>query len=200
MEGAVLVDNRSGVTFDAELCIPWDAPRAVVDTTSTEAFTPVLLPHRVVLLGRDGDVDDRRILPVGDGRVVRFRRPEGRSVNRKSCDVTIVVMKEAEELPTSEVTEDTSPGIPTLGAALQSPGYTVPVETTLGASWVPDCTPAFPAPALRKGSQPRLTAWPLLCPRQSMIAPPVVGAGLAGDNKDAAVVEATEGSPSLIAR
>ena len=31
MEGAVLVDNRSGVTFDAELCIPWDAPRAVVD-------------------------------------------------------------------------------------------------------------------------------------------------------------------------
>ena len=27
MEGAVLVDNRSGVTFDAELCIPWDARR-----------------------------------------------------------------------------------------------------------------------------------------------------------------------------
>ena len=25
MEGAVLVDNRSGVTFHAELCIPWDA-------------------------------------------------------------------------------------------------------------------------------------------------------------------------------
>ena len=24
MEGAVLVDNRSGFTFDAELCIPWD--------------------------------------------------------------------------------------------------------------------------------------------------------------------------------
>ena len=63
MEGAVLVDNRSGVTFDAELCIPWDAPRVVVDITSTEAFTPVPLPHRVVLLSRDEDVDDRRILP-----------------------------------------------------------------------------------------------------------------------------------------
>ena len=123
-----------------------------------------------------------------------------RSVNRESCDVTIVVMKEAEELPTSEVTEDTPPGISTLGTAVQSPGYTVPVEATLGASWVPDCTPAFPAPALRKGSQPRLTAWPLLCPRPSMIAPPVVGAGLAEDNKDAAVVEATEGSTSLITR
>ena len=32
-----------------------------------------------------------------------------------------------------------------------------------------------------------------------MIVPPVVGAGLAGDNKDAAVGEAMEGSPSLIA-
>ena len=122
------------------------------------------------------------------------------SVNRESCDVTIVVRKEAEELPTSEVTGDTSPGIPTLGTAVQSLEYTVPVEATLGASWEPDCTPAFPAPALRKGSQPRLTAWPLLCPRPSMIAPPVVGAGLAEDNKDAAVVEATEASPSLIAR
>ena len=186
----MLVDNRSGVTFDAELCIPWDAPRAVVDVTSMEAFTPVLLPHRVVLLGRDGNVDDRRILPDGDGRVVRFRRPEVRSVNRESCDVT----KEAEELPTSEVTKDTSAGIPTLGTAVQSPGYAVPVEVTLGASWVPDCTSAVPVPALRKGSQPRLTAWPLLCPRPSIIAPPVVGAGLAEDNKDTAVVEATEGS------
>ena len=186
----------TGVTFDAELCIPWDAPRAGVNVTSTEAFTPVLLPHRA---GRHEDVDDRRILPDRDGRVVRFRRPEVSSVNRECCDVTIVIMKEAEELPTSEGTEDTSPGIPTLGTAVQSQGYTVPMEATLGASWVPDYTPAFPAPALRKGSQPRLTAWPLLCPRPSMIAPPVVGAGLAEHNKDGAVVEAT-GDPLLLWR
>ena len=165
-----------------------------------EAFTLVSLPHGVVLFGRDGDVDDRRILPDGDGRVVRFRRPEVRSVNKESCDVRTVVMKEAEELPTSEGTEDTSAGIPTLATASQSPGCTVPVEATLGASWVADCTPAFPAPALRKGSETRLTAWPLLCPHPSMIAPPVVGAGLAGDNKDTAVGEATEGPLSLIAR
>ena len=132
MEGAVLVDNRSGVTFHAELCIPWDAPRTVVEVTSMEAFTLVSLQHGVVLLDRDGDVDDRRILPDGDGRVVRFRRPEVHGVNRESCDVTIVVMKEAKELPTSEVTGDTSPGIPTRGTAVQSPGYTVPVEVTLG--------------------------------------------------------------------
>ena len=65
MEGAALVDNRSGVTFDAELCIPWDTPRAVVNVTSTEAFKPVSLPHGVVLLGLDGDVDDRRSCRTG---------------------------------------------------------------------------------------------------------------------------------------
>ena len=70
----------------------------------------------------------------------------------------------------------------------------------MGANWAPDCTPALLAPALKRGSQPRLTTWPLLCPHLSMIVPPVVGAGLAEDNNGAAVVEATEGSPSLIAR
>ena len=76
----------------------------------------------------------------------------------------------------------------------------VPVEVTLGTSWEPDCTPAFSAPVLGKGSQPRLTAWPPLYPRPSIITPPVVVAGLTEDNKDAVVVEATEGYPSLIAR
>ena len=72
MEGAVLVDNHSDVTFDAELCIPWDAPRVVVDVTLTEALTPVSLPHRVGLLGRHEDVDDRRILPDRDSRWCDF--------------------------------------------------------------------------------------------------------------------------------
>ena len=121
------------------------------------------------------------------------------SANRESCDVAIVVMEEAEEPPTSEVAEDISPGKPTLGTAVQSPGYTVPEEATVGANWAPDCTPALPAPALRRGSQPRLTTWSLLCPHPSMIAPPVVGAGLAEDNNGAAVVEVAEGSPSLLA-
>ena len=197
MEGAALVDNRSGVTFDAELCIPWDAPRAVVDETSTEAFTPVSLPHGVVLFGRDGDVDDRRILPDGDGRVVRLRRPEVCSVNKESCDVRTVVMKEAEELPTSEGTEDTSAGIPTWQQHYSRRDTRSPWRQ----HWGPvGCrtAPAFPAPALREGSEPWLTAWPLLCPRPSLIVS-VVGAGLAGDNKDAAVGEATEGHLYLVA-
>ena len=36
MDGAALVDNRSGVTFTAELCIQWDAPEAVVDIDSAD--------------------------------------------------------------------------------------------------------------------------------------------------------------------
>ena len=39
MNGAALVDDRSGVTFSAELCIPWDAPEAVVDIYSAELIS-----------------------------------------------------------------------------------------------------------------------------------------------------------------
>ena len=33
MEGAALVEDRAGITFGVELCVPWDAPEAVVDIT-----------------------------------------------------------------------------------------------------------------------------------------------------------------------
>ena len=36
MNGAALGDDRSSVTFDVELCIPWDTPDAVVDMNSAE--------------------------------------------------------------------------------------------------------------------------------------------------------------------
>ena len=108
MDGAVLVHSRSRVTFDAELCIPWDAPRVVVDETSTIAFGSVPRPHRVVLLGRDEDVNDRRILADGDSRVMRFRRPELHSANKESSDVALLVQGEARQPPTSEFAKDIS--------------------------------------------------------------------------------------------
>ena len=46
MEGAALVDDRSGVTFDVELRIPWDAPEAVVDINSAEVVTLGSLPDK----------------------------------------------------------------------------------------------------------------------------------------------------------
>ena len=45
--GAALVDDRSGVTFDVELCIPWDAPEAVVDINSAEVVTLGSFPDKV---------------------------------------------------------------------------------------------------------------------------------------------------------
>ena len=52
MNGAALVDDRSGVTFDVELCIPWDAPEAVVDINSVEVVTLGSFPDKVGLFGR----------------------------------------------------------------------------------------------------------------------------------------------------
>ena len=39
MEVAVLVEDRVGVTFDVKLCVPWDAPEAVVDINSADVVT-----------------------------------------------------------------------------------------------------------------------------------------------------------------
>ena len=52
MSGAALVDDRSGVMFDVELCIPWDAPEAVVDINSAEVVTLGSFPDKVGLFGR----------------------------------------------------------------------------------------------------------------------------------------------------
>ena len=72
------------------------------------------------------------------------------------------------------------------GIAVQSPGYTVPEEATVGDNWAPDSTPELPAPTLRMERWPRLTTWPLRCPHQLRIAPPVVGAVLTEDIHTAA--------------
>ena len=87
MDDAVLVHNYSSVMFHDELCIPWDAPRVVIDESSTITFGSVPRPHRVVLLGRDEDVNDRQILTDGDSRVVQFRRPELHSASKEYGDV-----------------------------------------------------------------------------------------------------------------
>ena len=53
MSGAALVDDRSGVTFDVELCIPWDAPEAVVDINSAEVVTLGSFPDKVGLFAAE---------------------------------------------------------------------------------------------------------------------------------------------------
>ena len=76
MSGAALVDDRSGATFDVELCIPWDAPEAVVDINSAAVS---------------------RILQGRDSRSVRFLVPDARGLYQNFHDVTIVDIDDEQE-------------------------------------------------------------------------------------------------------
>ena len=68
MEGAALVEDRVGVTFDVELCVPWDAPQAVVDVNSADVVTLGTLPDKVGLFGRRKDA--AAVVSYSDGIVV----------------------------------------------------------------------------------------------------------------------------------
>ena len=49
------VSDRSGVTFTAELCMPWDAPEAVIDINSADLVSLGSFPDKVGLFGRRKD-------------------------------------------------------------------------------------------------------------------------------------------------
>ena len=97
MDGAALVDDRSGVTFRAELCIPWDAPEAVVDIDSADLVSLGSFPDKVGLFGRRKDAAVSRILAGRDSRSIRFLVPNGRVVDRGYHDVTVVDMEDERE-------------------------------------------------------------------------------------------------------
>ena len=95
--GVALVDDRSGVTFDVELCIPWDAPEAVVDMNSAEMVTLGSFPDKVGLFGRRKDAAVSRIIQGRDSRSVRFLVPDARGLDQNFHDVTIVDMDDERE-------------------------------------------------------------------------------------------------------
>ena len=97
MDGAALANDRSGVTFTAELCMPWDAPEAVIDIDSSDLVRLGSLPDKVGLFGRRKDVAVSRIIAGRDNRSVRFLVPDGRVVDCGYHDVTVVDMDEERE-------------------------------------------------------------------------------------------------------
>ena len=97
MEGAALVDDRSGVTFDVELCIPWDAPEAIVDINSADVVTLGSLPDKVGFFGRQRDAAISRILQGRDSCSVRFLVTDARGLDQNFHDVMIVDMDEERE-------------------------------------------------------------------------------------------------------
>ena len=97
MDGVALVDDRSGVTFRAELCIPWDAPEVVVDIDSADLVSLGSFPDKVGLFGRQKDAAVSRILAGRDSRSVRFLVLDRRVVDRGYHDVTVVDMEDERE-------------------------------------------------------------------------------------------------------
>ena len=97
MDGAALVDDRSGVTFRAELCIPWDAPEAVVDIDSEDLVSLGSFPDKVGLFGRRKDAVISHILAGRDSRSVRFLVPDRRVVDCGYHDVTVVDKEDEHE-------------------------------------------------------------------------------------------------------
>ena len=89
--------SDNGVTFSAELCIPWDAPEAVLDIDSAELISLGSLPDKVGLFGRRKDAAVSRILMGRDSRSVRFLVPDARGVDRSYHDVTVVDMEDERE-------------------------------------------------------------------------------------------------------
>ena len=97
MDGAALADDRSGITFTADLCVPWDAPEAVVDMNSTDLISLGPFPDKVGLVGRRKDAAMSRIMKGRDCRSVRFVVPDVHLVDRGFHDVTVVDMGDDRE-------------------------------------------------------------------------------------------------------
>ena len=97
MDGAASADDRPGVMFTAELCVPWDAPEAVVDVNSEELISLGSFPDKVGLFGRRKEAAVSRIMTGRDSRSIRFVVPDGRLIDRGHHDVTIVDMEEDRE-------------------------------------------------------------------------------------------------------
>ena len=97
MDGAALANDQSGITFTADLCVPWDAPEAVVDMDSPDLISLGPFPDKVGLFGRRSEAAMSRIMKGRDCRSVRFVVPDARLVDRGFHDVTIVDMADDRE-------------------------------------------------------------------------------------------------------
>ena len=97
MDGAALANDRSGITFTADLCVPWDAPEAVIEMNSPDLISLETIPDKVGLFGRRKEAAMSRIMSARDCRGVRFVVPDVRLVDRGFHDVTVIDMEDDRE-------------------------------------------------------------------------------------------------------
>ena len=105
MNGAAVVEDRTGVTFGFELYVPWDAPEAVVDISSAGVIPLRHIPDVIGLVGRQEGAAESRVLQGRDVRSVRVLVPDCRGVDQNFHDVTIMDMGDVPEshIPLSEL-------------------------------------------------------------------------------------------------
>ena len=95
--GAALAEERAGITFGVELCVPWDAPEAVVDISSKGVVPLRNIPDVIGLVSRREGAAESRVLQGRDIRSVRVLVPDCRGVDQNFHDVTIVDMGDVPE-------------------------------------------------------------------------------------------------------
>ena len=98
-DGAAATEGRPGITFDAELVVPWDAPEAVVDHTLAVLRDLEIVPDG--LSGRRPEAAGCHILQGRDEQSVRVLIPDSRGLQRDFHDVTIVDMGDLPEVSVS---------------------------------------------------------------------------------------------------
>ena len=67
MDGAALVEDCSGIMIGVELCVPWDAPEAIVDINSEGVVPLNSIPDVVGLFGRRDARSIRLLVPDSQG-------------------------------------------------------------------------------------------------------------------------------------
>ena len=69
---AAVVEDRAGITFGVELCVPWDAPEAVVHISSAGVAPLRHIPDVMGLVGRQEGAVESRVLQGRDVRSGEF--------------------------------------------------------------------------------------------------------------------------------
>ena len=76
---AAVVEDRAGITFGVELCVPWDALEAVVDISSEGVIPLRHIPDVIGLVGRREGAAEIRVL---QGRYIRSVASSGPGLSR----------------------------------------------------------------------------------------------------------------------
>ena len=92
--GVTPADARSGITFDVELEVPWNAPEAYIQLDSEGVYYLATVPDVFGLHGRRPDVAVVKVLLGRDPRSVRSLVPDLSVINWGFHDITIVDMED----------------------------------------------------------------------------------------------------------